>query len=152
MHLVVHRARDQHAARLRERLQPRGDVDRIAGDAVRALDHVAEVDADAKRIRAPAASAAFSSATASWIALRAVDRIHGAREFGHQAVADAAEDAAVELAHRGVEDRAPDRERGERAGLVGAHQPAVVDDVGREDRGNLAAVPDHGRLADRREV
>ncbi len=81
---------------------------------------------------------------------RAFDRIHGAGEFGHQAVADAAEDAAVEFPHQGVEDPAPDCERGKCAGLVGAHQPAVIDHVCREDRGNLAAVPDHGRLADRR--
>ena len=35
VHLVVDGARDQHAARLCERLQPRGDVDRVAGYAVR---------------------------------------------------------------------------------------------------------------------
>ncbi len=39
------------------------------------------------------------------------------------------------------EYRATGFERRERAGFVGRHQPAVLDDVGREDRGNLSAVP-----------
>src|SRR5688572_19394324 len=150
VYLVVDRARDQHAARLCERLQPRGDVDRVAGYAVPALDDVAQVDADAQAHQPAGRNPGVLVGDGALDGLRALDGVHGARELRHQAVADAAEDAAVELAHQRVEESAPDRERGKRAGLVGGHQPAVVDHVGREDGGNLAAVPDHGRLADRR--
>src|SRR5687767_396289 len=150
VHLVVDRARDQHAARLCKRLQPRGDVDRVAGYTVVAPDDVAEVDADAQAHPLAWRKPRVLIGDGSLDGLRALDGVHGAWELRHQAVADAAEDAAVELAHERVEEGAPDRERGERAGLVGGHQPAVIDHVGREDGGNLAAVPDHGRLADRR--
>jgi hypothetical protein len=48
-HRAAHRVRHGHAARLGERLQPRGDVHAVAVDAaVGLLDHVAEMHADPK--------------------------------------------------------------------------------------------------------
>src|SRR3982751_245077 len=46
--LVAHRLADTDAARIGERLQPRGDVDTVAEDVSAVDDDVADVDTDAK--------------------------------------------------------------------------------------------------------
>src|ERR1700730_9683730 len=46
--MIAHRARDAKAARLRQCLQTRGDVDTIAVDVAAVGDDVAEIDPDAK--------------------------------------------------------------------------------------------------------
>ena len=47
--LVVRRVGEQHGARNRERLDPRGDVDRIAGQPLGLDDDFADVDPDPHR-------------------------------------------------------------------------------------------------------
>ncbi len=47
-HRVVHGTRDTDAARLGQALQPGGHVHPLAVDVIPVLDHVAEIDADAK--------------------------------------------------------------------------------------------------------
>src|SRR5215467_12820541 len=49
VYLVMDLSRDADSAGLRDRLQPRGDIDAIAVDARRVVDHVAEVEADAEQ-------------------------------------------------------------------------------------------------------
>jgi hypothetical protein len=147
VHLVVHRSRDQHASGPGERLQPRGDVDRVAEHRALLLDDVAEIDADAQLHARGRRQRCVAGLDALLDLECAGDRVHRACELGHQAVADAAEHAAVELADPFLEDVAARLECRKRAGFVGAHQPAVLDDVRRQDGGDLAAVPWHGTPA-----
>ena len=66
----------------------------------------------------------------------ALDRVDDAAELDQRAIAHHLDDAAVARRDGRVERLAPDLpQRGERAGLVGAHHAAVADDVGGEDRG-----------------
>ena len=79
---------------------------------------------------------------------RAVDGVDDAAEFHQRAVADQLDDAAVVGGDRGIEDRfAVPLQRGERAGLVGAHHARIADHVGGEDRRELTvdAFFGHGR-------
>ena len=64
------------------------------------------------------------------------DRVDHARELDQHAVARELDDAALVLGDLAVCHLAPMRlERGQRPGLVVAHQPAVADHVGGKDRG-----------------
>ena len=70
---------------------------------------------------------------------RAFDRVDDAAELDQRAVAHHLDDAAVARRDGGIEGLAPDLpERGERAGLVGAHHAAIADDVGGKDGGEPA--------------
>ncbi len=64
----------------------------------------------------------------------ALDRIDDAAEFDQRAVAHHLDDAAVPGGDGRVERLAPDLpERGDRAGLVGAHHRGIAGNVGGED-------------------
>ena len=65
---------------------------------------------------------------------RAAHRIDDAGELDQQAVAGGLDDAAAMLGDLGIDERlSTGLEPGERAFLVGTHQPAITGDIGRQD-------------------
>ena len=104
LNFVVHLARDADAARLRDALQPCGDVDAIAVDTGLVEDDIALVDADAE-LHAP--SRIDGSVALGHCLLdrhRALDRIQDAGELGQDAVACRVDDAAAVLADHRQDD------------------------------------------------
>ena len=86
--LVAHRRRDADAARLGQRLEPRGDIDAVAEDVAVLDDHVAEIDADAELdASAPAARRRLRRAIRCWISTAHVHGVGDALELDQHAVA-----------------------------------------------------------------
>jgi len=96
--MVADRARDADAARRRQCLQPRRDVDAVAVNIAAVGDHVAEIDPDAK------AKAPLLGEIQIAVGHRALNfastahRIDNAGEFRQEAVAGGLDDPAPMLA------------------------------------------------------
>ena len=117
-----------------EGLEAGGDVDAIAVEVAVLHDHIAKVEADPKR-EAPVLCYGFVTLGHAALDIDcASDRGDRARELGEETVAGCLDDAAGMLGDGGIDQLAPVRcQRGQGAVLVGAHEPAVVGDVGRQD-------------------
>jgi hypothetical protein len=75
---------------------------------------------------------------------RADETVDGARKLGEQPIPGGVRDAAAMLGDQRVDDAAACRQPAQRRILVGAHQPAVLGDVGGENRREAALdVPRH---------
>ena len=137
--VIIGGAGDQDAARLGDRLQPRCDVDAVAIE-VAALDHdVAEIDTDAQDDVAILGLTAVRGGHALLQIDGALHGVDGAGELDQHAVAGHLEDAALMLGDQWLQHLlAPGLERGQRAGLIVLHQPAVADHVGGQDGSEAA--------------
>ena len=93
--MVVGRAGDADPARLGKRLQARRDVDPVAEEVAVASDHIAEIDADPERHAAVSRQVGVAALERALNRNGASDRLHGAHEFDHDAVAGRVEDAAL---------------------------------------------------------
>ena len=133
--LIADRARDADAAGLGELLQARGDVDAVAEDVVVLDDHVAEIDADAELDPRAGGTSALRRAMRRWISTAhctASATLWNSTSMPSPVVLMM---PALVLGDRRVDQLEPVRlEARERARLVGLHQPAVADHVGRQDR------------------
>ena len=72
--VVAHAARDADAAGLRQRLQPRRDVDAVAEDVAVLDHHVADIDADAERHALVVGQRLVGAASSSWMSHRRTAR------------------------------------------------------------------------------
>ena len=136
--LVVDRARDADAARLRHALQARRHVDPVAEQIVAPDHHVAEVDADPKQHAARLREVGIASLDLLLDCGRAAHRLDRARELRHDAVAGGGEDPATVPRDQLVDHLAARVQRSERAFLVGRHEARVAGHVGCEDDRQLA--------------
>src|SRR5215831_6122602 len=129
--LIAHHAADAHFARLGESFEARGDIDAVAVDIALVENHVAEVDADAK-LDAPFHRHVGVALCHCLLDLDgATHRIDDARKLDEQPVAGGLDDAAPVLLDLRIPQLAPDRlQPGERAFLVGTHQPRIAGNVG----------------------
>ena len=141
-------------AGLGDALEPRGDIDAVAHQvAVALLDHVAEVDADAKLDPLLRRQAGVALDHAALHFDRAAHRVDHAPELDDRAVAGALDDAPVMNGDDGVDEiAAKGPQAREDAILVRACEPAVADDIRDQDRRKLSglahcASPVAGRLA-----
>ena len=108
--MLVRRARQAQAARLRNALQARGDVDAVSHQvAVRLLDHIAEMDADAKLDASVGRDAGVAFGHAALHLDRAAHGVDHAAELDNEPVAGALDDAAVMDGNRRVEQIAAQR-------------------------------------------
>jgi hypothetical protein len=101
-------------------------------------------------MRRSSGSAASRSATPFWIATAHCDRVDGAWELDQRAVACELDDAAPVLGDERLDELLAYRlQARDRAGLVGAHEPAVADHVRGQNRRQLAfnARCGHGRAS-----
>jgi hypothetical protein len=118
LHLIVDLLRDEHAAGLGHRLQPRREVDAVAQQILAIDQHVAEVHADAKAQAPPRRGLAIE------LALHfdgALHRFDSGGKFRDQAVAGGVGDASAMALDQFGEHGAGGAERGERAHFVARH-------------------------------
>ena len=136
--MVVGRARDQHAARLANALQPRRDIDAVAENVVALDQHVAEIDADAvdDALRLRRLGVALDHQLLDRD--RAFDGGDDGGKLQQQPVARRLDDAPAEARHDRPRRLAMLAHRPRRPRLVLAHQARVADDVDGEDRGEAA--------------
>ena len=132
--LIANRARDADAAGFGELLQARGHVHAIAEDVVVLADHVAEVEADAKADLAPRRRVAVAPRHTPLDLDRARHRIRDARELDQHAIPGGLDQPAPVVGDRRIDQlQTMGLETRERARLIGFHQAAVADHVGRKD-------------------
>ena len=132
----MHRARNQDAVGLRQRLQPCSDVHTIAIDVAAVNDDVADVDADAEFDPPIGRHVRIALCHAALDVNRATHCIDHTDEFDKDAVAGRLDDATAVLGDLGVDQFLADAlELAERAFLVQAHQPAVTGNVARKNCG-----------------
>ena len=134
-------AGDVDRAALRHLLEANGDVDPLAIDIAVLDDDVAEIDADPE---VEAASGRDVVCGVGKVALRldgALDGVDDAVEGDQRSVAGGLDDAAAALRDQRLErlDQRHDAAMGAR--LVEIDEPAVPDDVGRDDGGQPALHP-----------
>ena len=130
MHLVRH----ANSAGLGDALQPGGDIDAVAEDAVFVIDDVAEIDADTELHALLGLDAGVALAHGALNGDRALDRVHDAGKLGQDAVTRRVDDPAVEIGDHRQDHGLVALEIAHRARLVGAHQRAVPGNVSGQDR------------------
>ena len=137
--LVAHHRRAGDAARSRQPLEPRRHVDAVAVEVVAVDDDVAEIDADAELDVPVLGNAGVALEHAALDLDGAARRVDDAAELDQEAVAHHLEDAPAILGDGGIEELAAMLlQRPQRALLIGLHEPAVADDVGRQYGGQPA--------------
>ena len=134
---------------LGDALQPRGDIDAVAHQiAVALLDHVAEMDADAKfdALVRRDPSVALDHRPLDFNG--AVHCVDDAPELDNCAVAGALDDAAVVHGDGRIDQVASQRPQPrQNPVLVGSGKPRIADDVGHQDRRELSSLA-HGANAE----
>ncbi len=115
---------------------PRPEFRRETTDGVVAIDDdVTEVDTDPQLDAAVLRHVLIAPYECSLDLDRAFSGIHRARKFDQHAVTGGLDDATVVLGDARIEHLFAERlELRQRARLVLAHEPAVTDHVGRQDR------------------
>ena len=156
LHLPIGIFGEADSARLGDPFQPRGDIDAVAHQvAVALLDHIAEMDADAKL---DAALGRKTGVALDHAVLHLDGAAHGvdhAAELNEASVAGALDDAPVVHGDGRVDQIAPKRPQPRQCAiLVGAGKPAVSDHIGRQNRRELPGLghdclPPQARLAQR---
>ena len=140
LHLIVDVAGDADAARLGEALEARRDVHAVAEDVAVFQDDVADVDADAVADAPVLGLGRLALGHGVLDRDRAFDRVDRASELDQRAIAGELDHAAAVLGDQGFGEFDPmGLDPRERAGLVGADEPAVADHVHGHDGRGLAA-------------
>jgi len=140
VHLLVHCAGHEHAARVRERLQPGDNVDAVAVDPRFVMDDIAEVDADAKAHASMLRHGLIARGHHGLDLDRAFGSTDDAGKFGEDAITGGVDDPTSVTGDQ-RQDRALMRlEVAHGGGLVFVHEPAVASDVGGEDGGESAFI------------
>ena len=133
--MVVGRPRDQHAARLADRLEARGDIDPLPKDVVALDQHVAEVDADAIDDALRLGNVGVALGHQRLDRDGAFDPGDDGGKLQQQSIARRLDDAAPKSRHDRPRRLAMLTHRSRRARLVLAHQSGIADDVDGHDRG-----------------
>src|SRR6185436_9008814 len=123
-------------ARLRDALEPRGDVHAVAENIVVLDDDVADMNADADLDPLVGRDRSIAFGHTALNLDGAARRIDRAAEFDQDAIAGPLDDAAAVLGDLGLQEFAAMGVQSlQRAFLVGSHQPAVAHDVAGKNRG-----------------
>jgi hypothetical protein len=136
--LIVDGIRDEHAPRLGEGFQPGRDVDAITVDPALVVDHVAQVDPDAKPHAATLGHPVVARRHHGLDLDRALGGADDARELRHDAVAGGVDDPPAVLADQRQDHALMGLEVTHGGRLVLVHEPAVARDVGGENGGEPA--------------
>ena len=142
VHVLIGGLRDAHPAGLGQALQARREVDPVAVEVIALDDDVAEIDAD-PQLHPPRLGQRGVARLRALLDLdRALHRVHHAGELDQHAVAHQLHQTTLIFGEQRLDHlAAPLSEHRKRSGLVLAHEPAVADDVGGENRGEAAFVP-----------
>ena len=123
------------ATRLGERLQSGRDVHSIAIDVATVDDDIADVDADAEVDCLVLGYIAIAPAHIQLDKDRTRHGVDDAGELHEHTVAHELDDVAIVLCDLDVDEIAPMSLQGiERACLIGAHEPAVANNISRKNR------------------
>ena len=136
--VVAHSPGHADAARLRESLKARGNIDPVTEDAAVLHHDIADVDADAQHHRGLGWERPVGFRERLLDAHGAVDGIYDAPEFGENTVARGPRDIAPAGGNQVVDNPAVSGQRRERAFLVLVHQPRVSLYVRGKDRDELS--------------
>jgi len=132
--LLVDAGRQHDRAGLRQSLQARREVDRVAEHVLVRHDDVAQMQTDAERLATLGGRVDVALEHAALQLDRRAHRLDGAGEFHQHAVAHRLDDTAMEaLDHRADELGQMRAQIVEGLFLVGPHQAAVTVDVGEHD-------------------
>jgi hypothetical protein len=145
--IFLHPARNADPTRFREALQTRRHIHAVAVDVAAVDDDIADIDPNTeldplvlRRVGiAPKHAALYLDGTAQ--------RIDHARELSQHAVAGSLDDPSLVFLDLGIEQRmAVSLQLGKRALFVGARQPAIASNVGRQNcrKPTLHALASHG--------
>ena len=132
-HVIVDPARDAHAARVRQALEPGRDIDAVAENIPVLQHHIADIDADAKLHPAVFFEIVVRMRELVLDVDRALHRRQRAAERGQNAVARGAADPSLMAGDQPVGHATKSRQGRERSFLVDLHHAAVAGDVGGED-------------------
>lgn len=142
--VFVHPVRDANLSGRRERHDSRGDVHAVAQHRVFGEQHVADVNADMQRHQAVASGRTLERAGAT-------DRLDRALEARQRAVAQVADQAAVEARQDGAQE-IPMTVAGVQTGrLVAPHRRGVARDIAEHYRSELAGRIIGGRFGQSRQ-
>ena len=139
-HLTIGVLGEADRAGLGDAFETRGDIDAVAHQvAVRFLDDVAEMNADPE-FDAPVRRQAGVALDHAVLHLdRAAHRVDDAAELDEAAVAGALDDAPMMRGDGRIDQIAAQRPQPRQGSLlVGPGEPAVADDIGDQDRSDLA--------------
>ena len=132
--ILLHAGRHADAARLGQALEAGGHVHAVAEDVVVLDDDVADMHADAELDALVLGHLGIAGGHPALHVDGTTDGIDDAGELGQQPVARRLDQSSVMLGELGIEQKgAMGLQLPDRAFLVGAHQPAVAGDIGRQD-------------------
>jgi hypothetical protein len=131
---------DVYATRVGQRLQPRCDVHPVAVDPLALLDHVPQVDPNAKEHAAVFGKLGVPRLQLFLHRHRALHRIHHTGELSQQVVAGRIHHAAPVLLDEVGEYLLVGFEGPDGGGLIVLHQATVAGDICAQDGGELAVV------------
>ena len=127
-HLLMDRAGDGDAPRLRDAFDARRDIHAVAHQVVALDDDIADMNADTQRQATQIIGRLYRPGT--------VNGLYGAGELDQEAVAHRLEEPPCVLGDLGLDDPRPQFfQLRQRSGLVAAHKLRVADHVGHQDSG-----------------
>jgi hypothetical protein len=133
--LIVDGIGNEHATRLGQSFQAGRDVDAVTVDPAFVVDHISQIDTDAKP---HAATLRHFLVTRGHHGLDLDGALSGADDAGElsqDAVASGVDDAPAMLADQRQDDALMGREVTHGRGLIRVHEPAVAGDIGGKNSG-----------------
>jgi hypothetical protein len=137
--LIVDGTGDEHATRRSQRFQPRRDVDAVAVDPGLVVDHISQVETDAKPHAATLGHRLVALGHHGLDLDRALGGADDAGKLGQDTVAGGVDDAPPVPADQRQDHALMGLEVAHGGGLVLVHEPAVARDVGGENGGEPAS-------------
>jgi hypothetical protein len=133
--LIVDGTGNEHATRLGQRLQPGRDVDPVTVDPVLVVDHIPQIDADAKQHAATLRHPLVTRRHPGLDLDRALGGADHAGKLSHDAVAGGVDDPPTVPADQRQDHALMGLEVPHGGGLIRVHEPAVAGDVGGKNPG-----------------
>ena len=136
--LIVDGIGNEHPTRLSQRLQPRRDVDAVTVDPGLVVDHISQVDPDAKLHAATLGHLEIALGHQGLDLDRTLGGADDAGELGHDAIAGGVDDPPSVPADQRQDHALMALEVAHGRGLVLMHEPAVARDIGGKNGGEPA--------------
>src|SRR5208282_2068941 len=138
-HLVAGKLRDAQTARLADRFKASRDIHAVAEDVLTVDNDIADIDADAEDNSLVLLDIAVALDNATLNGDGAGHRVDHAGKIHQQAVARGLDDASAVGGDGGIDQvLAHGLEGTQGADFVDPHQPAIADDIRRQNRGKFA--------------
>jgi len=133
--LIVDGIGNEHAARLSQRLQPRRDVDAVTVDSGLVVDHISQIDPNAKPHAATLGHPSVALGHHGLDLDRTLGGAYDAGKLSHDAIASGVDDPPTVPADQGQDHALMGLEVPHGGGLIGVHEPTVASDIRGENGG-----------------